>query len=273
MRTPLTSAILVAVPVLFLCTQLMQAQDSPSCIGGGLFAPIMMGFGPKGPPFSAVVKSTLDEKLADGNTIHGVARYHVARNASGETLTEMPGSCFTGEDGQRHQSYQVSVYDPSSRTVMHWQVDGTNHTATITHMPAPVMPSAAEIAARRSNAAARAKQAPAISERQTEKLGTQSLQGVLAEGTRTTETIPVGEQGNALPLVIVNEQWYARELGITMMMISEDPRRGRTVVEVEELNQGDPPPSMFAPPEGYQVKEVKEQITTVTTTESAPPAP
>jgi hypothetical protein len=272
MRTPLMSAGLAAVSVLFLCTQLMQAQDSPSCIGAGLFLPIIMGFGPKGPPFSAVVKSTLDEKLVDGNTIHGVVRYHIARNVSGEILTEIPASCFTGEDGQRHQSYQVSVDDPSSRTAMHWQVGGTNHTATITHMPAPVMPSAAELAARRANAA-RAKQAPAISERQTEKLGTQSLQGVLAEGTRTTETIPVGEQGNALPLVIVNEQWLARELGITMMMISEDPRRGRTVVEVEELNQGDPPPSMFAPPEGYQVKEVKEQITTVTTTESAPPAP
>src|SRR5687768_9276168 len=45
-----------------------------------------------------------------------------------------------------------------------------------------------------------------------EQLGKQMIEGVEAEGTRTTVTIPAGEMGNERPIQIVSERWYSPEL-------------------------------------------------------------
>jgi len=45
-----------------------------------------------------------------------------------------------------------------------------------------------------------------------EQLGKQIIEGVEAEGTRTTLTIPAGEIGNERPIEIVSERWYSPEL-------------------------------------------------------------
>jgi len=267
MRTSLTSAVFAAVSALLLNSSLAQAQDTSSCIAGvGLIGLISFLISPSpkgGAPFNAVVRQTVDQKLADGNSIHAVIRYQVGRDASGKTFSRRPGPCFISDDGQQHQSYRVSVYDPNLKTTESWDVDGVNRIAIFTHMP-PEKPSEAELAAMRANPARRRQ---VTSELQLEKLGTQNFQGVLAEGIRNTQTIPVGDQGNALPLIIVTENWNSTELGIAMKQVIDDPRRGRTVVEVEELNQGDPPPSIFMPPEGY---EIKEQTITTTVLQSSP---
>ena len=46
----------------------------------------------------------------------------------------------------------------------------------------------------------------------TESLGKQNIEGVEAEGTRTTVTIPAGKIGNELPIDIVSERWYSPAL-------------------------------------------------------------
>jgi hypothetical protein len=46
----------------------------------------------------------------------------------------------------------------------------------------------------------------------TESLGKQSVEGVEAEGSRTTVTIAAGEIGNERPLEIISERWYSPEL-------------------------------------------------------------
>jgi hypothetical protein len=239
MRRSLTSAALAAVSVFFLSSHFVQAQQNPSstCAATPYGPVIADSLHPKGKPFSAVFKSTFDQKLADGNTIHAVSHYRVARDASGKTFSERPGSCYTSEDGQLHQSYWVSVSDPNSRTTERWMVDGNSRTATIIHMPAPVKPSEAESATMRADAAQQRLVLP-FPEWQAEKLGTRSFMGVSAEGTRDTQNIPSGALGNTLPMVVVSERWFSRELGMTMMLIRDDPRTGRSVVELEELHQG-----------------------------------
>jgi hypothetical protein len=44
-------------------------------------------------------------------------------------------------------------------------------------------------------------------------------------------------------------------MGLTVMTISDDPRRGRTVTEYEQLTLGEPDPAVFAPPADYAVQE------------------
>ena len=63
---------------------------------------------------------------------------------------------------------------------------------------------------------------------QEEALGTRTIEGVAAEGTRTTMTIPAGQIGNEQPIVIVSERWYSPELQALVMSRQSDPRYGET---------------------------------------------
>ena len=259
-----TSTVLAAVSTLLLTSPLAKAQNAESCLSGvGILITVITGPGPHlKVPFTAVIKETFDQKLADGNSIHGTVRYRIARDSAGRTMSEMPSSCYTGEDGHRHQSYQVTVYDQSTNTNESWVLSGDQRRiATIFHMPTPQRPSQAEIAAMTPNAHVRQ---AAMSEWQTEKLGTREFQGLSATGTRRTQTIAAGEEGNALPLVMIDESWISRDLNVTLMAIRDDPRRGRTTAEIEELHQGEPDPAIFSPPEGYFIKDQNPPLATVT---------
>jgi len=246
-------AVLAAATTFILSCFTAQAQDSSPCVMG--ISAIITASNPKGHPFSAVVKVTLDQKLPDGNSIHGTARYHIARDSSGRTLSEMPTGCYVGEDGRKHQMYQVSVYDSAARTMERWAMDGiTPGIANISHPPTPTKPSPEEVALMKASSRAR-QAATQANQWRIEKLGSRTFQNISAEGTRRTRTTPPGEEGNALQLEVINETWFSRELEVTMMSINDDPRRGRSTGEIEELHLGDPDPAMFAPPKDFLVKD------------------
>jgi hypothetical protein len=167
-------------------------------------------------------------------------------------MSELPMNCAPGEDGQMHQIFQVTVR--SGNSMENWTLgdDRMQKIANIIHFPEPVKPSEAEIEAMRASARSR----PArTNEWQTERLGTREFVGITASGTRRTKTIAAGEQGNALPLVTVNESWTSSQLNLDVMGIFDDPRRGRTTAEIVELHQGDPDAALFSPPKDYVIKE------------------
>jgi TonB family protein len=62
-----------------------------------------------------------------------------------------------------------------------------------------------------------------------ESLGKQTIDGVVAEGTRAIQTIPAGAIGNERPIQIVFERWYSPELQTVIMTRQLDPRFGETV--------------------------------------------
>jgi hypothetical protein len=86
---------------------------------------------------------------------------------------------------------------------------------------------------------------------QKESLGTQTIEGVQAEGTRTTITIPAGSIGNDLPIQIVSERWYSPELKTVVMTKHSDPRMGDTVYRLTNINRNEPAPSLFQAPPDY----------------------
>jgi hypothetical protein len=86
-----------------------------------------------------------------------------------------------------------------------------------------------------------------------ENLGTQSIEGVSAEGTRTTVTIPAGQIGNELPIVTVTERWYSPELQVTVVNKRTDPRTGTTTYKLTNVNRGEPSPTLFQVPSDYTV--------------------
>jgi len=88
-----------------------------------------------------------------------------------------------------------------------------------------------------------------------EDLGTQTIEGVAATGTRNTFTIPVGQIGNEGPIAIVDERWYSKDLQAFVMTRHSDPRSGETVYRLTNINRTEPDHSLFEVPGDYQIKE------------------
>ena len=96
-----------------------------------------------------------------------------------------------------------------------------------------------------------------VGQKKTESLGTQTIEGVTAEGTRATLTIPAGEIGNTLPIEIVDETWYSPELQINVMTRHRDPRSGETTYRLTNVSRSEPDRSLFEVPADYTVSEGK----------------
>ena len=90
-------------------------------------------------------------------------------------------------------------------------------------------------------------------ETRTEELGTQNIEGVEAEGTRTITTIPAGAIGNERAIEITYEKWFSRELQLVVMSKHSDPRFGEQTYRLTNINKSEPDPSLFTPPNGYRL--------------------
>ena len=89
----------------------------------------------------------------------------------------------------------------------------------------------------------------------TTSLGTQTIGGVSAEGTRYTRTIPVGEIGNAKPIVIVTERWYSPDLQMVVMTKRSDPRSGDSTFQMTNIQRQEPAATLFQVPSDYTVQQ------------------
>jgi len=89
----------------------------------------------------------------------------------------------------------------------------------------------------------------------TESLGRQTIEGVPADGTRTTMTIAAGQWGNEQPIQIVTERWYSPDLQTVVLSKHTDPRTGETVSKLANVSRAEPPTSLFEPPADYKVAE------------------
>jgi hypothetical protein len=90
----------------------------------------------------------------------------------------------------------------------------------------------------------------------TEDLGSQLTEGILANGTRITRTIPAGQIGNQQPIQVVDESWFSPELQIMIMTRHNDPREGETVYKLTKISRAEPDPSLFQVPQGYVITEL-----------------
>jgi len=88
-----------------------------------------------------------------------------------------------------------------------------------------------------------------------EDLGQQTIEGVIAAGTRMTTTIPAGSIGNEQAIVIVSEQWFSPDLQVLVMTKHSDPRMGETSYRLLNVVQTEPARSLFEVPGDYTINE------------------
>jgi hypothetical protein len=204
-----------------------------------------------GAPFTASFSSQTTQTLADGNEIQRTTTGSLARDSQGRTRRDMtlpaigpwaasgkpaPQMTFINDpvagarymlDANRKVANKMGVHDHSSGT------PGANGKGA--HGGA--------FAAERQK------------ETTTTSLGTQTINGVSAEGTRVTRTIPAGEIGNQKPIVITVEKWYSPDLQETVMIKRSDPRMGNTVFQLTNVQRAEPAATLFQVPADYTVKQ------------------
>jgi hypothetical protein len=109
-------------------------------------------------------------------------------------------------------------------------------------MAAPVM----MIGARGENQGARPKMS-------SERLGTQVIDGIQIQGTRTTTTYAVGTMDNDNPISAITETWTSPELNAVISSKTTDPRQGERIQTLSNISRAEPDAALFQVPQGYQV--------------------
>jgi hypothetical protein len=141
----------------------------------------------------------------------------------------------------------VFINDPVAQTS--YALDPTNRTATKSgHGPRP----AGAMAQGQAFAFPHGGRSQNV---KSESLGTQTIEGVQAQGTRMTRTIPAGQIGNENPIQVVTETWYSPDLQMMVMRKSSDPRRGETVTQVQNVSRTEPATTLFQVPADFKVTE------------------
>jgi hypothetical protein len=82
-------------------------------------------------------------------------------------------------------------------------------------------------------------------------LQSENIEGLRADGKRTTWTIEAGRIGNEKPITIVNEVWSSPDLGITLRSRDLDPVVGEDSFGVRNVVRGEPDAQLFKVPADY----------------------
>jgi hypothetical protein len=207
-----------------------------------------------GAPFSAQVSSTFTQALADGSHISRNVTATIARDGQGRTYRQQSMEGI-GQSSPSAGKTVIFLRDPVAHTSQVISTD--SKTATLMHMP-----SRDHFRGPRPDGAGapppgpRPEMRPRSRNNETvESLPAQLIEGVWAEGTRITRTIPAGTIGNDHDLKVVSETWYSKDLQMVIMSKHSDPRSGESNFKLTNIQRAEPDAALFQVPAGYKVTE------------------
>ncbi|MFZ0636200.1 MAG: hypothetical protein WA755_00430 [Candidatus Acidiferrales bacterium] len=226
------------------------AQDGPPPRGpeGG---PGIVGFemGPerhivKGAPMSAQSSSETVSVLGDGTHIDRKTTGAVYRDSQGRTRREetLPAMSAADEAGQ-----------PKQVVMIHDSVAGVHYMLRPDQKTAEKMSFHGHERSSGDEAMGGGRHERDSKNVTSESLGTQTINGVSAAGTRITRTIPAGEIGNDRAIQIVTEKWYSSDLQMDVLVKRSDPRFGTTTYQLTNISRDEPSASLFQVPPDYTV--------------------
>jgi hypothetical protein len=237
-------------------------------------------------PYTAEATTETSRLLGDGNRIVQSSTVSIARDRLGRTRREQGlaviGPLVAGQPAGK----QVVITDPASRTTyildlenrkaLRWRTpafslppvarrgDGTVASGTgaggvmfEAAAAAPVdvavlhaLPTTGAVTLGGVSVAAHHAPTPHV-----EDLGTQSMEGIAVQGTRSTVTIPEGQIGNERPIEIVSERWVSPQLQTLVSSRQDNPLFGETSYRLTNIVLGDPPAWMFEVPPDFEIVE------------------
>lgn len=203
-----------------------------------------------GAPYSAVAITETRQILADGNTISRKVQANVFRDSQGRTRRETTLTGVGPLAATGASRTFVRIYDPVAGTafVLH---QGTK-VAEKLRVPPGERKHPADLQGKFN---ARMQAEIANGSLKKEDLGVQTMNGISAQGTRFTKTIPAGQMGNDKPIIITNERWYSPDLQIVVKTVKNDPLFGETTYTVTNIQKQEPAAALFVVPADYTVKQ------------------
>jgi len=205
-----------------------------------------------GAPYSATTVIETTQTLSDGTNITRKIQANVYRDSQGRVRrdTTLPAIGPLAASGQS-KSF-VLIHDPVAGTAYELRPDQK------TAEQLPARPGGKKNpGALQNKFEARIQEEIANGTLKKEDLGTQTISGIQAQGTRYTRTIPAGQIGNDKPISVVNERWYSPDLQIVMKSMRTDPRFGSTTYTVTNIQRQEPAASLFTVPSDYTVTQGK----------------
>ena len=201
-----------------------------------------------GAPFTADFSTEMTEVLPDGNRIDNKTTGTFARDSQGRTRRELTLSSIGGYSTSANgggPAHGVVISDPVGR--VSYVLDANRKQAREMNIPNNPF--------RGGNGANRGSNPNAQSNPNvtTQSLGTQTIGGIAADGTRTTRTIPAGQVGNEKPIEITVERWYSPDLQTDVLIKRSDPRGGTTVFQLTNVVRSEPDAALFQVPSDYTV--------------------
>jgi hypothetical protein len=203
------------------------------------------GFGNRvvtGAPYSAQVTTEHTETLGDGNQIDQKNSLTVYRDGQGRTRREQTLSAIGPYSAQGNPPQVIFINDPVAG--VSYVLDPVGKTAQKFTLPPPHTGPAGAVPFQRGGSGANSV-----------SLGSQTMQGLLVQGTQSTRTIPAGRMGNAQPIQIVTTRWFSSQLSIDVQTQTLDPTRGKTTTNVTNINAAEPDSSLFQLPSDYTLEQ------------------
>lgn len=212
----------------------------------------------KGAPYAATAVTETVQVLGDGTRITRKNSSNVYRDGEGRTRREQTidraGPFSVGDQARQ----MIFINDPVAG--VSYSLDPQNKTAN--KMVRPERPGPGGPGFRPQgpqgpppNGEMRKSAAGNTDNRTVESLGKQMFEGVEADGTRVTITIPAGQMGNDRPLVTVMERWESAELQVVVYSKHKDPFAGETTYRLTDIKRAEPARTLFEAPADYNVQE------------------
>jgi hypothetical protein len=203
-----------------------------------------------GAPYSAVAVTETTQTLADGTTIDRKIQANIFRDGQGRVRRETTLPVIGPLVASGKSNAFVMIHDPVAGTAFILHPDSK----TAEQLPAPG-PGKKNHGGLQDKFEAHVQQEIASGTVKKEDLGTQTINGVAAQGTRYTRTIPAGQIGNDKPITAVTERWYSADLQLVVKSTRTDPRFGSTTYTLSNIQRQEPAATLFAVPPDYAVRQ------------------
>jgi len=233
----------------------------------------------KGAPYSAQAVTEMTQILSDGNRIVNSSSSAVYRDGQGRTRREQTLKAIGNFSAHGEAFMTISINDPvagvayvlephsqTARKIQGFRMQAGPVTALRTGPGGETenftfnRTAKGEVQLKRGTLDVKIREEKERTGFRKEDLGTQTVEGVSAVGTRNTFTIPAGQIGNERPIEIVDERWFSPDLQTTVMTRHSDPRSGEVVYRLTNINRAEPDHSLFEVPADYTLREESEPM-------------
>ncbi len=223
----------------------------------------------KGAPYSATINNESIQTLADGNRIVQANTGTVSRDSQGRTRQDAALPAI-GNLSAASAPHLVFIQDPVAGTS--YTLNLTDKTAWKNPTPPPGIGGPGASVASGTFFIQTGGGVPPLApppppmialtkhlatdeqpEANTESFGSQTMEGVVVNGVRTTRTIPAGQVGNDRLISIVTEVWTSTDLRTIVSSKRNDPRMGEQTFRLTNIVRAEPDPSLFAVPSDFKI--------------------